>query len=161
MRFFFYGTLRDPQLLAAVLGRPPPARRLTSVWLADHAAKGVVGESYPCLLPAPGERVEGVLAHGLDARAAGRIAFYEGPEYRLANVLVHRASGGCVLARACLPRSPLLDDGEIWDYDAWRRDHRDRQLARARRWMRGDVTALPAALDGRWRRLDSQAGRAR
>ena len=160
MRFFFYGTLRDPEVLAAVLGRPLPPRRLVPAWLPGHAARRVVAESYPCLVAAPGERVDGVLADGLGARDAARIAFYEGPEYRLANLLARRPAGAAVLARACLLRSPPRDDGGAWDYESWRLAHRDRQLIRARRWMRGDVGPRPAALDGRWRRLGVGAGRA-
>ncbi len=159
MRFFFYGTLRDPELLAAVLGHRPPPRRLGPARLDGHATRRVAGESYPCLVACPGGRVEGLLADGLDAHDAARIAFYEGPEYRLVNLLVRRPGGGGVLARTCLPRTPLLDDGTAWRYADWQREQRPAQLARARRWMKGAATAVrPAALDGRWRRLDVAAG---
>lgn len=159
MRFFFYGTLRDPALLEVVLARPLVARRSTSAWLPGHSCRGVVGETYPCLAPAPGAHVEGLLVDGLTARDAVRIAFYEGAEYRMANLLVRRAGGGAVLARTCLARTPLFDDGAPWDFETWRRHHLDHQLRRAKRWMREGAMVRPSALDGRWRRLGVEARR--
>jgi ADP-ribose pyrophosphatase len=60
---FLYGTLRDPALLAVVLGEAPgplePAR------LPGHAAMQVAGDSYPVIVADPCATADGLLLRGV------------------------------------------------------------------------------------------------
>ncbi len=50
---FFYGSLRDPELLAIVIGRSPQAVTLEPAALPDHGIRAVAGESFPCVVESP------------------------------------------------------------------------------------------------------------
>ena len=76
MRFFFYGTLLDAQVRALVIGRR--ATRLQPATLAGYHRVGIVGVSYPMLVPDSDGRVEGGLSPRLNRAAARRIAAYCG-----------------------------------------------------------------------------------
>src|SRR5690606_34715685 len=77
MRYFFYGSLADPDVLAAVLGR---ARvRAVPATLDGWRRWRVAGETYPLIAPAPGERVDGVAVEVTHAEAR-RLAWYEGED---------------------------------------------------------------------------------
>ena len=52
---FIYGTLRDDALREAVLGRPTPLRPAT---LPDHRVMRVAGETFPMVVPSPGDMLE-------------------------------------------------------------------------------------------------------
>jgi gamma-glutamylcyclotransferase (GGCT)/AIG2-like uncharacterized protein YtfP len=89
MRLFLYGTLLDPDLLAAFTGR---AVLLTPATLRGWRRVALPDTRYPTLRRAPGA-VEGVLAT-VDRPTLARRAAYEGPSYRLTSVVVHTAHGG-------------------------------------------------------------------
>lgn len=71
LRYFFYGTLMDRAVLAAVLGRAPAAPPRAAI-LHGYRRMFRHGASYPVLAPAAGEAVSGVVVEGLagDAGAA-------------------------------------------------------------------------------------------
>lgn len=129
MRFFFYGTLIDPDVRRVVLGSPMAAAlHARDAVLDGWERRAVRGVSYPIILPRAGGRVDGVLASGLDAAAARRLADYEGPEYALTTVDVACADGRGRSARVFTPRpdGPLVATPMGWDYARWcARDKRD------------------------------------
>ena len=69
---FIYGTLRDDALREAVLGRPTPLRPAT---LPDHRVMRVAGETFPMVVPSPGNLLEGALIE-LDEDAFTRFIRY-------------------------------------------------------------------------------------
>src|SRR5690606_32610492 len=79
--FFFYGTLLDDDVRAAVLGRTAPACAPVPAVLAGFRRVPVSGRSFPALIADPRGRVDGALLAGLDAAAAARLSYFEGPEY--------------------------------------------------------------------------------
>ncbi|MEE8559476.1 MAG: gamma-glutamylcyclotransferase family protein, partial [Alphaproteobacteria bacterium] len=78
MRYFFFGTLMDPDVRALVIGGPAPASRIEPATLAGFRRVHVAGRSYPMLISDALGRVEGCLVRGLDGRARARIGQFEG-----------------------------------------------------------------------------------
>src|SRR5690606_9848568 len=78
MRFFFYGTLLDADLRRVLCGPAADRWTIASATLADHRRGRSPGRTYPFLLPAPGESVDGIVADGVDATAAAVMTLYEG-----------------------------------------------------------------------------------
>ncbi len=119
-RFFFYGTLRDPCVRERVLGRPVPAAMVHTARLAGWAVRHVAGESYPMIVPAPGEVAEGVVIEGATAGDLARLVFFEdGDDYRLERVTVTLA-GGRQVAAAMFHPTDGAETGLPWDFAAWR-----------------------------------------
>jgi hypothetical protein len=147
MRYFFYGSLTDPDVLAVVLGRRP--RRLAAATLQGWRRLRVAGECYPLIAPAPGERVEGVVAD-VTAAEARRLAWYEGDDYEVRELDVELASGEAVAAQAFLPKPDLAHADEAWDSARWRRKHKPALLEAAKLWM-GFERLRPANADAAWR----------
>lgn len=122
---FFYGSLRDPELLSAVLGRPVAAGDLAPARLPDHAIRRVRGESFPCVVAAPGEAAEGALVRDLTEAEVARVAFFEDEaEYELRPLPVTLADGGTLEALVCFPRGRTEPDGP-WRLDDWTGAERD------------------------------------
>ena len=132
MRYFFYGSLADPDVLGLVLGRPRP--RLAPASLAGWRRWRVAGACYPLIVPAPGETVAGAVADVSPAEAR-RLARYEGDDYILRALSVRLASGAPSTALVFLPRPDLAHAGEPWDPELWRRRDKAGLLEAARRWM--------------------------
>ena len=85
---FFFGSMRDRDVLEAILGRPLPASSVPVV-LKDHAAMKVKDAEYPALKFAPGEMCFGQVMGGLTPTDLARIAFWEDNEYGLATMPVY------------------------------------------------------------------------
>lgn len=133
MRFFFYGTLLDADLRRVLCG--PAADRWTTApaTLADHRRGRSPGRTYPFLLPAPGESVDGIVADGVDATAAAVMTLYEGLGYRTAALRPSTADGP-VPAWAYLPRRAVLAR-LTWTLEGWERDHKQAALRRVAAWV--------------------------
>jgi len=125
MRFFFYGTLIDPDVRRAVLGRLAPAsvEPATLKGWRRFSAKGV---TFPIARPDPKSEIEGVLARGLSAEAGRKLDAYEGDGYR--RVTVEVVSGGKTVAANFYVddgSGTLTADPAAWSYETWvRRDKR-------------------------------------
>ncbi len=61
MRFFFFGLLRDAEVLGLVTGRPWAAERFTGARLAGARLVRLRGETFPMLVAAPGVWAPGAL----------------------------------------------------------------------------------------------------
>lgn len=63
-KLFIYGTLRDPNVLTLVIGRPFPGPRSPAV-LHGFRKRKVEGFDFPVIAPSPDGRVDGILIEGL------------------------------------------------------------------------------------------------
>src|SRR5215510_10196859 len=88
MRFFFYGTLLDPDVVALVLGRRLPPAAFMTASLPGHARRRIKGGSYPIVVRDPRGEVPGAVVGGLSARDVARLWAFEGPRYRIAPLKV-------------------------------------------------------------------------
>lgn len=132
MRFFFYGTLLDRDVMALVLGRRLPPQAFVAASLPGHARWRVKGASYPIVVRDPCGEVPGAVVGGLSARDVARLTAYEGPGYRVVSLRV-RAAGTMTTVSVFEPvRSRLQPSGDLWDLALWQRRAKRAFVARIR-----------------------------
>lgn len=131
MRFFFYGTLLDDAVFAAVVGRPlPPCVPAT---LAGYRRVYRAGASYPILRPAGNNsRVDGNIVDGLGITDVRRLRRFEGDEYVIRQLAVTDSRGALQESGVFLPKRGVPASDREWTLDAWRRDDRATFLKRLR-----------------------------
>lgn len=120
-RLFCYGTLRDPTVIAALLGRVPQARPAV---LPGHRRGLLAGRPWAGVAPAAGSDVIGTLYAGLTARELRRLDHYEGADYRRATIRLTVGATTC-LGWIYRPRRPLAagpepDERSPTDPALWR-----------------------------------------
>src|SRR5262249_32780708 len=125
MRFFFYGTLLDPDVTALVLGRRLPPATFVAAVLPGYSRWRVLGGRYSHSVPV--RMCEGPVAivGGVGARDGARLAAYEGPGYRIAplRVKVGEATPSVSVFEPIV--SKLKPTNKPWDLALWqRRDKR-------------------------------------
>jgi hypothetical protein len=128
---FFFGTLMDGGVLAAVLGRVSARSQHEPAFLRGWRRVFVAGRPYPMLIQQAGGRVEGVLADGLSDRDVERLAYYEGWEYVSEPVTVRTLAGREVATEMFTASAGVLPDSHDWKLDVWQRKHKTAALAQA------------------------------
>jgi gamma-glutamylcyclotransferase (GGCT)/AIG2-like uncharacterized protein YtfP len=128
--YFFYGTLMDRDVLTAVIGRVPPAHRWRPARLAGYRRVYRARASYPVLVEAPGQAVDGILAGGLGRREAAKLDAFEGDDYRLIERTVTTDGGVPIVAHLFLPVAGVPATGVEWTLADWRRHHKREFLRR-------------------------------
>lgn len=146
MRFFFFGTLMDPQVRRLVIGRDPAAGRIEAAVLEGFRRVSVAGRPYPMLLPHRCGRVSGMLLHDLEADAVRRLIAFEGAEYHAAPVTVAARPGRLVTAAAFLADRSVAPSRRGWSLQTWQRRHKRAFLRRIGGLM--DGYAIQAFLRG-------------
>jgi ADP-ribose pyrophosphatase len=130
MRFFFYGTLRDRDLLSLVLGRPIARDALRPAVLRDWRRHPARGKPYPILIRERGARTQGDVLDGVSADEQRRLTNYEGEGYELIRVFATIGGGGTplgVMLFAPSSKAPPALEGD-WSLDEWRRHHKARAM---------------------------------
>ena len=150
---FAYGTMRDRDVLEAVLGARASVLRLTPAHLSDHRCVHVPDESYPMLVSQPGVEVDGDLIHGLGRGDWARIRFFESEEYELSACTVVDIGGERLDAALCGAAVEVCARSEPWDLDAWRERHKSRYLRDARAFMALFDKGTVAQAEALWARL--------
>jgi gamma-glutamylcyclotransferase (GGCT)/AIG2-like uncharacterized protein YtfP len=130
---FSYGTLRDRDLIAVVLGRRRRLPRRCAASLPDHRCVYVSGARYPVVVAAPGATATGVLLTGLRAKDWARLWFYESADYRLVDCIVTTAGGR--RAAVMFAGGTTVAGEQPWSLRTWRLRHKVAALARIRRRM--------------------------
>jgi hypothetical protein len=128
MRFFFYGTLIDPDVRRLVLGPLAPAA-VEPASLSGWRRVPLPGVTYPTILRAPLASVDGVLARGLDAAGRRRLIDYESDDYDLIDVEVTIAAGRRLAALAFVGKPGQVRGVGLWEFTAWQRRHKRRFVA--------------------------------
>lgn len=150
MRFFFYGTLMDPDVLHAVLGHRVSAGKCRPAVLPGYRRVYRRAATYPILVADAKSEVEGVVVAGLSPRDAERLSSYEGPEYVTAQLPIRLTSGLNVRAAVFLPGRGTPPSDRAWSPEEWRAQHRPSFLRRVRnsRRARSPEEVADAASDG-------------
>lgn len=134
MRCFFYGTLRDRDLLSLVLGRPVARDALKPATLRDWRRHPARGKTYPILVRERGASTDGDALDGISSAEQRRLAIYEGEGYRLTRVFVTIAGApgplGTLLFVPSAKAPPALEGD--WSLDAWRTQHKARAIEAVR-----------------------------
>lgn len=116
---FAYGTLRAPELLAAVIGHPAPA---VDAIARGHRVVYYPGRTYPALIVARGHDAPGTLISGLSQQDITQLDLFEGTEYERRGIKV-RVDGKLVSAEVYWPLVPIGADAPSWRYEDWRARH--------------------------------------
>ncbi|MDX1541809.1 MAG: gamma-glutamylcyclotransferase family protein [Geminicoccaceae bacterium] len=135
MAFFFFGTLRDPEVLALVLDRRPERHDLVRASLAGYTAVRATAQPYPLLVPAADASVEGLVLRCPSQRDEARITWFEEDEFQAEWRTVESAEGP-LRARVFFALEPVLASGIRWDYQRWREAEKTRYLEQCVGWMR-------------------------
>jgi len=131
--YFFYGTLVDLDLLSRVAGQPVGHGATEPAVVHGYRRTGIVGQRYPTMIRDSSSRVVGILVHGLNRRAARRLAAYEGANYRLEPVTVADRAGRPIEALVFLVVTALRSNRRHWRLDLWQRRWKRRAMRRAGR----------------------------
>lgn len=138
MRFFFYGTLLDRDVMALVIGRRLPPAAFAPAILSGYARQRVKGASYPIAVRDQRETIRGSVVGGFSARDVARLSAYEGPRYRIVSLKVReKGTLSTVAVFAPLEERFQPTDG-VWSLPLWQR-----------RYKRGFVWRLRRAFSGR------------
>lgn len=132
MNFFFYGTLLDDDVFALVTGRSIAPRDRCRAAIHGYLRVFREGASYPILVAAAGGRVDGTLVAGLGPKETERLKTFEGEEYDLVPLIVHRHDRGPARAHVFMAKPWVAGSAEEWDLARWRRRHKRRYVARLR-----------------------------
>lgn len=123
MPLFIYGTLRDAEIVSAVLGRPIAVETLPPAEAPGFAAVYYPGRAYPALVPQAGASAPGLLISDLSPLDLTVLDAFEGEEYRRTSIVVH--SHGADLAAVCyLPTLPVGPEAAAWTLDEWTQRHK-------------------------------------
>lgn len=124
MDYFFYGTLMDADVRAAVLGRTLAPMHLGSAVLRGFRRVRMAGTAYPVLAAGgPEDRVDGLLARGLSRADTAKLIRYEGAAYVVKSLPVETAPGETVMARIFCSRSNVRLTAEPWTLVDWLRQN--------------------------------------
>jgi hypothetical protein len=144
MRFFFYGTLLDSDVMALVLGRRLPPSAFVPARLTGYARRRVKGFSYPILLPDPRGTACGVAVGGLSSRDVARLVAYEGPRYRIGRVRV-KVDGTLKPVSVFEPvEHRFVPTDGAWDLALWQRRAKRAFVERLRRAFTGPPVQVEA-----------------
>jgi hypothetical protein len=137
MRFFFYGTLLDRDVMALVLGRRLPPAAYAPAILRGHARRRAVGVSYPTLMRNAAAHVAGAVVGGLSARDVAQLSAFEGPKYRIAPLQVVMADGMTTVSVFEPVEGRLAPSRYPWSLDLWQRRDKRAFVDRLRRGFSG------------------------
>ena len=137
MRFFFYGTLLDRDVMALVIGRRLPAAAFAPAILPGHVRRRVKGASYPIAVRDTHGEIHGMVVGGLSVRDVARLSAYEGPRYRIASLKV-KVAGTLATVSVFEPVEERFHptSGE-WDLALWQRRYKRAFIGRLRRAFSG------------------------
>ena len=142
---FVYGTLRDPDLLVAVLGRPLRADETHAAVAPGYRATYYPGRVYPALVRSPGGSAEGLVLVGLTPFELELLDRFEGGEYHR-SVIPVMIGEELHEADAYLP-SVTVTGGDPWMLERWQAVHKADVLgperAQADKIRRAMIAARP------------------
>ena len=121
---FVYGTLMVPSIMREAGGHEGPSEPAR---LAGYRRGCIEGETYPGIVPAPGDSVEGMLYCGLTVAAIIRLDRFEGEYYaRLPVHLAIRSGNVSADAYVIRPGFAHMVTAEPWSLDGFLSRHIDR-----------------------------------
>ena len=125
---FVYGTLRDPELLAGVLGRPLSAAAMLPAAAPGFAALHYPGRIYPALVRRPGAAAAGQVLTDLSPFERDLLDAFEGEEYRR-GVIPVMIEEELHEADAYLPAIAVPATSAPWTLAGWQQTHKAKVLS--------------------------------
>jgi hypothetical protein len=134
MRFFFFGTLMDTDIVSLVIGRKVTGDMLKPAHLAGFKRVTVQGATYPIIVPDEDSVVDGVIMAGISPQEREALEAYEGKNYRVTTTMVDaRAERREVLMFEPIEGALTATDKD-WDLVQWQRRDKPQFLEGVRRW---------------------------
>jgi gamma-glutamylcyclotransferase (GGCT)/AIG2-like uncharacterized protein YtfP len=133
MRFFFYGTLLDPEVRRHVIGPTADAHPAEPAVLAGYRCVYMSRKTYPVAVPDRKGSVQGCLVRGLDKAARARLVAFETNEYDEAEREVRTAAGMVLRCRVFVASRLAAPSSKVWDFASWQKRHADDFKRRMRR----------------------------
>ena len=130
--FFFYGILLDNDIYTGVTGRSVAPYDRRPAIVDGYRRVFRQGASYPILIAAAGDRVEGSLVSKVGQQEIERLKAFEGHEYDLVQLSVHVLHRGPVRAHVFMAKSSVAGSENVWSLSVWRQRYKKRDLARLR-----------------------------
>jgi gamma-glutamylcyclotransferase (GGCT)/AIG2-like uncharacterized protein YtfP len=126
---FVYGTLRDPDIMDALLGRPVRSQQASAPGFRSvhHPHR-----TYPALIPSADGKAPGLLLRLLTPAELAILDTFEGDEYRRATIAVSTPAG-LVDADVYLPIAAIPPDAAPWTLEQWTQEHKAAMLDEERR----------------------------
>ncbi|MFO1036016.1 MAG: gamma-glutamylcyclotransferase family protein [Geminicoccaceae bacterium] len=134
---FFFGTLMDTDVLTYVLGRPIDLDDLEPAVLTGFRRVRTRDATYPVLVDAPGETVEGRMLRKATRRDIVRINHYESEEYRAERHPVRCGRGIDHGAWLYMALDALVASEDPWHLDHWAHHHKPTYFDACDGWMEG------------------------
>jgi len=133
VRFFFYGSLLDPDVTALVIGRRLPPNAWRPATLPGFSRRKAKGVSYPVAVRDPKGMVQGAVVGGFSKREVQRLTAYEGPRYHTVPLKV-RMHGRIVTVAVFEPKEKAFQpvDG-MWSLAEWQRRDKRKFVDRIRK----------------------------
>ncbi len=125
---FAYGTLRDSDILAGVLGRDLAPGAIRPAHAPGYRAVYCPGQAYPVLATAADGVAPGIILDGLTPNDFAILDAFEGPLYQRATIAVTTGAGSAVVS-AYLPITPAPADAPSWSLEHWTLHHKPAALA--------------------------------
>jgi len=149
-RFFFFGTLMDADILAAVLDRPVQPEDLHPARLDGFARRRVANDSFPMLVEAPSGAVDGVVFTATGSEDRDRILFFEDFDYDLEPCRPVLADGSAVEAVFCGAEEKTLAADDPWELESWAARHKSAFLEVTRVYMVAYGRMTPEEAEAVW-----------
>ncbi len=149
--FFFYGSLRDPEIRAAVFPHLVGKLKIEPARLPGYRLAYSVAYRCPVLAPQPSRSVAGALVSGLDRRGLARMAHYEAEIYHPARLDVRLPDGRRRRAWVFLAAHSGAIGRRSWHFERWRRREKRKLLSQVPGWMTDYGAGNLQSLDIPWR----------
>jgi hypothetical protein len=142
MRFFFYGTLMDRDVIVRVLARPVVREAMKPAVLRGWRRTCIRGASYPVVLRDKASQVEGITLDGISTAESERLSAYEGPRYSLIQAFADLPQQGPRAVFLFVPRAGTFRaTSEAWSLAAWQEAYKQKFLALLGRDGQGRASA--------------------
>ncbi len=136
--WFFFGTLRDIDVLSAVVNRQILPHELQAAYLLGFDVLYVENELYPALVKSSAaNRVEGVFIRKLKAEESERIQYFEGDQYQPETKLIYTQDGGTYHAGLFMLCEHVKTQSYRWELSDWAFHYKTPYLIEAQQWMLG------------------------
>jgi len=150
-QFFFFGSLRDADIAAIVIGRSLSADDLVPAQLPGYRAVCVPEDTAPVLIADATAKAPGVLVQTLSVPETERLGFFESVDYAARPLPVVTESGERQIAQVWLDSHYTPQNLQPWHYEDWLVEHKPAFLAMTQAYMAhfesGDVAAAEAGWD--------------
>lgn len=149
MHFFFFGTLKDKDLLEIVLDRQIDDSELLPAQLYGYKLVTTTHDKSPVLVEDEESSVNGAVFEAGNENEINRIDFFEDIEYKNTELETELKDGTNVSARVYISTHLDTDYKQQWDFQAWQIKHKPTLLLLAKQWMThlGEIDLTEAEIE--------------